>query len=155
MFKIAKSVDKWGEKILTNSDFIKGDLFYIFFMMGVSLGKTEEFGNEASVNSGTGHGYAADYIGKRDLLATILMVSESKKSKFEKSDEIRDAMDKYISMESETRLNGSGESIMNMYAHAGFIHLREKIPNPQDPHIFLIEAYEEINRQFKENTDWK
>ena len=156
MLKIAKSVDKWGEKLLTKSSgLIKGDLFYIFFMTGVAIGKTEDFGSEKSSSTGTGHGYTAEYTEKRDLLATILMVSESKKSKFENSNEIKDAMGKYISMESSTRLSGSGEDIMNMYAHAGFNHLRETIPNPQDPHIFLIEAYEEINKQFKKNKDWK
>ena len=164
-FKIDTSYKKWAENILTEGKHTKkenrarvsinnSDFFYIFFMVGVAFGKTSKLASD-NTDVGSGKNYSQPYVNYKDLLATILILSESTLSGFKTESQIKGVLESYIDTDNETHLTTKAENLMNTYVQSGFEYLKAKLNKPIDANNFLLDTYKEIEKLFDKNEDWK
>lgn len=156
-FLIDREVKKWGKSIVANGEPSLGafDLFYIFFWVGLANGKKIQSTGIDREFTGTGKSYTKSYKNIKEMLAAVVVMSTSKSSGFKSQKAITSAIDKYMDSDSETELSAYGEELMMSYVQGGFEHMRQVMRNPTEADLFVHRAYQEIEKGFKKNKDWK
>jgi len=158
MLRIDRSVASWGKHIIHRGspDLTEFDLFYLFFWVGLSLGKTESTKNIEKKDIGSGKNYTAPYRHLREMLATVLIMSESKESGFKTKGQITKSIEEYMDVESPTILSQKGEDLMMSYVQSGFSEMKKIMPpSPKDASNFVFMAYKKIEEGFEGNKKWE
>jgi len=157
MLRIDRSVATWGRSIIHNGspDLTEFDLFYLFFWVGLSLGKTESTKNIVKKDIGSGKTYTAPYSHLREMLATVLIMSESKVSGFKTKAQITKSIEEYMDVDSPTVLSQKGEDLMMSYVQSGFSEMKKIMPkSPKAADYFVYKAYKRIEEGFEKNKKW-
>ena len=154
-FRIDRSVKSWADAILEKKDsnlpkFNQFDLFYLFFWIGLSHGKTAEVVNPVDVS----YAYTHKYKSIKEMLAAIVVMSTSKESGFDTKETLTNTINLYMDTNKDTELTAKGEALMMRYVQAGYNHMKQIMSLPQEPDIFVARAYEEIDKGFSKNNEW-
>ena len=91
----------------------------------------------------------------KSVIATSLILAESRVSGFEEQNDIKKLMEKYFDHEHVNQLSDRGMQLMNQYASAGFKELSKNIQNKDEPHHLLITARKLIKEKFEQNSKWQ
>jgi len=154
MFRIDKEFEDWQEQFRTGKtpfrvDF---DLYFLCYMMGIASGKKNP--NSENLKDMTRF-FVDDYKGYKSVIATSLILAESKVTGLDKQKDIKQLMEKYFDNENMNQLSDRGVTIMNQYASAGFKELSKNIQKSDTPANLLITANKLIKEKFASNKKWK
>jgi hypothetical protein len=149
MFRWSKSAKDWAEILQNNKKNtvikIDFDLYYIFLLIGLGLGRTETLEQKNSADIiGT---YPSKYTSQRHKIAMMLIYCDLKASGFSTNDKniVKSKIEEIISSESSNLITSNAEKLLNNYANGGYEAVREKMAKvePNDA-LFIKILYEEF-----------
>lgn len=149
MFRWSKSAKDWAEILQNNKKNtvikIDFDLYYLFLLIGLGLGRTETLEQKNSADIiGT---YPNKYVSQRHKIAMMLIYCDLKASGFSTNDKniVKSKIEEIISSESSNLITSNAEKLLNNYANGGYEAVREKMAKvePNDA-LFIKILYEEF-----------
>jgi hypothetical protein len=155
MFRIDKEFEQWQNQFRREAETpfkVDFDLYFLCYMMGIAMGKK----NPKNENwKDLTRYFVDDFKSYKSVVATSLILSESRVAGFEEQNDIKKLMEKYFDHEHVNQLSERGMTLMNQYASAGFKELSKNIQNTDEPHHLLITARKLIKEKFKKNPRWQ
>ena len=147
MFRLHKNSAKWGKGLIQKKGPIKieFDLYYIYLLVGLGLGRVESLADQDSKE--VYMSYPKAYQSMKHKIATLLLYCDLRVSGFDANNKImvKSKIEEVLSADSVTLLSDDSVKQLNNYANGGFEAIREKlISPPNDTALFLIYIYEEI-----------
>lgn len=162
MFKIHSSAEKWAGNILKrpNSDNnhpikTQFDLYYLFLIVGIGLGKTYDIG-KADLKDLVKN-VTEDFQEYKHLLAGLLLSAELTNSghNLDKK-KIQKKVVELLRADSSVYLSQNAIDTMNSYALAGFEIVREKYTSPRtNVYEFLLWYYNEMLPECFISKEWQ
>lgn len=149
MFRWSKNTKDWSENLLDNKrnsvikiDF---DLYYIFLLIGLGLGRSEALNEKNSTD--IIRYYPSKYTAQRHKIAMMLIYCDLKTSGFSTNDKniVKSKIEEIITSDSVNLITSDGEKLLNNYANGGYEAVREKMAKvePNDA-LFIKILYEEF-----------
>ena len=155
MFRIDKEFENWQNQFTKGKESpfkVDFDLYFLCYMMGIAIGKK----NPKNDNwKDLTRYFVGDFKNYKSVIATSLILAESRVAGFEEQNDIKKLMEKYFDHEHPNQLSERGMQLMNQYASAGFKELSKNIQSKDEPHHLLITARKLIKEKFEQNSKWQ
>ncbi len=147
MFRMHTSASRWGKNLIDKNGPIKFefDLYYIFLLIGLGLGRTKLLEDEDSKEFT--RWYPKSYQSTKHKIAMLLLYSDLKVSGFDVNNRqiVKSKIEEILSSDSESLLSDIAGKQLNNYANGGFEAIREKLDvAPGDASLFLSIIYDEF-----------
>lgn len=124
--------------------FMMFDAYYCCLLVGLDEGR---HGRSADLEATSflNSGYPESYRGQAELIAGLLVDAELRRQDILPDDKesIEAEMVRLLDLKSQTRLSGSGDVLLNLYAATGFKKLDDSMPSPSNLEDFLV-AYHRL-----------
>ena len=149
MFRLSKNARKWGSDLVHNKKSsvikIEFDLYYIYLLVGLGLGKSSEIREGGSDE--LARNYPGKYQAQRHKIAMLLIYTDLKASGFDTKNKniVKSKIEETITSASPNLLTESAGKILNNFANAGYEAIRDKMNKVEpDDSLFLKFIYEEF-----------
>jgi len=148
MFRLHKNARKWGYDLVKTANGpikIEFDLYYIFLLVGLGLGRKEPL--ESANSEELIRDYPKSYQTQKHKIAMLLLYSDLKASGFDIDNRtaVKSKISETLSAGTQNYLTESAGKLLNNYANGGFEAIREKMNRAEtDGAVFLSIIYEEF-----------
>tara|TARA_B100000953_G_scaffold156846_1_gene129756 strand:+ start:234 stop:704 length:471 start_codon:yes stop_codon:yes gene_type:complete len=149
MFRLHKNARKWGYDLVHNKNIgpikIEFDLYYIFLLVGLGLGKSEPL--EEGQSEELLRNYPKPYQQQRHKIALLLLYCDLKASGFDITNKtiVKSKIEEMLSTNSQNLLTDQAGKLLNNYANGGFEAIREVMATAEtDSSLFISIIYEEF-----------